>query len=306
MKKSLVLGIAAIASVVAVVILVLWQTQAAPANDDSPDPPSAAGTSATEAPTDAAMPATGQIPSHASFTRVLDEVVRMPRVDYQLLQERREGLDAYIEDLARTSPEALEAASRNEQLAFWINAYNACMLRLVIDHYPIETGRTGLFGSIRNRVAGYPDNSVWQIPDVFTRDHCRVAGQDRSQDEIEHEIIRPRFQEPRIHFAVNCAALSCPVLWPTAYTGDDLDAQLDRAVRHLMEGPGHFRIEDGPPATLRLNKVLDWYDEDFGGPEGLKTFFADYLDGEEREAVLRSDTRVEFFDYDWTLNDVPR
>ena len=247
-----------------------------------------------------------QVPGHEAFTRVLDRVVQMPRVDYAALEADREGLDAYLESLARTSEADLEASPREVQLAFWINAYNACMLKLVIDHYPIQAGGTGLFGAIRNRVAGYPDNSVWQIRNVFTRTHCRVAGEDRSQDEIEHEIIRPRFDEPRIHFAVNCAALSCPPLWPMAYTADQLDEQLDRAVRHLMAGEGHFRIEEGPPPTLRLNRVLDWYSEDFGGTEGLKTFFADYLSGDRRDRVLNPDTRVEFFEYDWTLNDTRR
>jgi hypothetical protein len=251
-------------------------------------------------------PAARDVPGHEAFTRVLDRVVQMPRVDYAALESDREDLDHYLEALAQTSEADLEASSRDTQLAFWINAYNACMLKLVIDHYPIEPGGTGLFGAIRNRVAGYPDNSVWQIRDVFTRDHCRVAGEDRSQDEIEHEIIRPRFDEPRIHFAVNCAALSCPPLWPMAYTPDQLDAQLDRAVRHLMAGEEHFRIEDGPPPTLRLNRVLDWYSEDFGGTDGLKTFFGDYLSGDRRDRVLDPDTRVEFFEYDWTLNDTRR
>jgi hypothetical protein len=250
--------------------------------------------------------ATQDLPSHIAFTRVLDEVVRMPRVDYAHLQQRRELLDHYLDELARTDPGAVEEASREEGLAFWINAYNACMLRLVVDHYPVEPGRTGLFGMIRNRVAGYPDDSVWQIRDVFTRAHCRVAGADRSQDEIEHEIIRPRYEEPRIHFAVNCAAVSCPVLWPEAYTPGRLEEQLDRAVLYLMAQPDHFLLERGDPATLRLNRVVDWYAEDFGGTEGLKRFFAAYLAEAEREIVLRDDTRVRFFEYDWSLNDVPR
>jgi hypothetical protein len=246
------------------------------------------------------------LPDHQAFTRVLEAVVEMPHVDYRALKADRSGLDRYVAALGRTDPGALERASREEQLAFWINAYNACMLRIVVDHYPIRRGGVGLFGAIRNRVAGYPDNSVWQIRHVFTRDHCPVAGQRRSQDEIEHEIIRPRFQEPRIHFAVNCAAVSCPVLWVDAYRGAELDEQLDRAVRQLMANPEHFRLERGSPATLRLNKVLDWYREDFDGTEGLKRFFAEYLEGADRELVLRPDTRVEFFDYDWTLNDVER
>jgi len=98
------------------------------------------------------------------------------------------------------------------------------MLTLVVDHYPIEKdGR--LFSRIRNAVADRPVNSVWQ---------SRIAGAERSQGEIEHEIIRP-MGDPRIHFAVNCAARSCPPIWPEAYTGEELDAQLDRAVSHLSQ-----------------------------------------------------------------------
>jgi hypothetical protein len=138
-----------------------------------------------------------------------------------------------------------------------------------------------------------------------------VAGDLRSQDEIEHSIIRPTFNEPRIHFAVNCAARSCPVLWPEAFTADRLDEQLERAVRLLVSSPEHFRIEGRPqPAgegvTLRLNRVLDWYAEDFGGREGLRTFFLQYLEGEHLAWVRDPASRIAFFEYDWTLNDLPR
>jgi hypothetical protein len=250
-----------------------------------------------------------ELPDHGAFTEVLAEVVTIPWVDYARLKERRGGLDAYLAQLAAVEPATLAAAPREDQLAFWINAYNACMLRLVIDHYPIERRRVGLFQRARIAVAGYPENSVWQIRDVFSRKHCAVAGAERSQDEIEHEIIRPTFDEPRIHFAVNCAALSCPVLWPEAYVADRLEEQLERAVRGLISAPAHFRLEPGQgggSATLRLNKVLDWYSGDFGGTEGLRAFFLPYLEGRTLERVADPATRIAFFEYDWTLNDLPR
>jgi hypothetical protein len=247
------------------------------------------------------------LPDHAAFTRVLQEVVTVPNVDYAKLQANRGGLDRYLEALGSTDPAILDAAPRDQQLAFWINAYNACMLRIVIDNYPIERQRVGLFQRARIAVAGYPANSVWQIRDVFSVRHCHVAGASRSQDEIEHEIIRPRFEEPRIHFAVNCAARSCPVLWPEAFTGDRLEAQLERAVGALISSPAHFRVqeEEGRP-VLRLNRVLDWYSVDFGGVEGLRAFFLPYLEGETLEQVRDVGTPIRFFEYDWTLNDVPR
>ena len=246
------------------------------------------------------------IPNHGAFDRVLEQVVDPPLVDYSALTEIRGELDLYMKSLGDTDPGALGRAPREEQLAFWINAYNACMLKTVADHYPIGRGGIELFGRIRNRLAGYPANSVWQIGDVFTQKHCRVAGSDRSQDEIEHEIIRPSFGEPRIHFAVNCAARSCPVLWPEAYKADRLDAQLDSAVEGFIDARSHFSLEPGEPATLYLNRVLDWYRDDFGGVSGLKEFFSRYVEGSQLRLLQSDDTEVAFFDYDWTLNDVPR
>ena len=243
-----------------------------------------------------------ELPSHEPFTDVLARVVRQPSVDYAGLSQNRATLDAYLATLAAVSREALAGAPQDARLAFWINAYNACMLRLVIDNYPIEKdGR--LLARVTNTVAGRPANSVWQIPDVFEGKHCRVAGEERSQDEIEHGFIRP-MGDPRIHFAVNCAAKSCPELWPEAYSAETLDEQLDRTVEHLVTNAEHFRVQEG--STVTLNKVLDWYRDDFGGVEGLRTFLAGYV-GDATANVLRdAGTKIEFSEYDWTLNDIGR
>jgi len=246
-----------------------------------------------------------QIPTHAAFDRVLERVVSGPLVDYTQLSEIRTELDEYIGSLGAVDRGVLESAAPEEQLAFWINAYNACMLKMVSDHYPIRRGG-GLLNRIRNRLAGYPANSVWQINDVFGTEHCRVAGDERSQDEIEHEIIRPSFADPRIHFAVNCAARSCPTLRPEAYRPDRLDAQLDAAVEGFIGTPEHFTLEPGDPGTLHLNKVMDWYQDDFGGAPGLLDFFSGYVESEGRRLLQSSTTQLAFFEYDWTLNDTPR
>lgn len=238
------------------------------------------------------------LPSNDDFNSVLEAVVQQPLVDYAGLTERSDQLDAYLAQMAATDPTAVASASREERLAFWINAYNACMLRLVADHYPIQKSG-GLFSRIKNSVAGRPANSVWQISDVFSTKHCRIAGEDRSQDDIEHSIIRP-MGEPRIHFAVNCAAISCPVLWPEAYEADRLDEQLDRAVMRLVQTPEHFTVEG---STIRMNKVLDWFKDDFGGEDGLRTFFAPYLAQDAAALIVDPGSEIHFFEYDWTLND---
>ena len=243
-----------------------------------------------------------EIPDHADFTGILADIVRTPRVDYAALQGRLADLDAYLDQLHATDLDALKTAPGDVQLAFWINAYNACMLDRVAAHYPIRKN-AGLVGSIRNALTDRPDNSVWQIRDVFTGAFCDVAGATRSLDEIEHEIIRP-MGEPRIHFAINCAALSCPPLAADAYVAERLEEQLDRAVRVFVANPEHFVIDRSGMGSLTLNRVLDWFGDDFGGRENLPGFFAHYVTEEDARLLAGSGVEVRFFEYDWTLNDL--
>ena len=245
-----------------------------------------------------------QLPDHGEFTEVVAAVVVESRVDYAKLAGDDAGLRSYLARLAATDIAAVTNASHEDRLAFWINAYNACMLKRVIEHYPIK--KAGGFHGIKNRAAGRPENSVWQINDVFTGDHCAVAGKERSQDEIEHEIIRP-MGDPRIHLAVNCAAISCPPLIARAYLGETVEEQLRDRVRSFMMDPAHFDVTtEGDKRIVRVNKVLDWFKEDFGDKDGIRAFFAEYADGLYREALQDPDTELKFYDYDWTLNDILR
>jgi len=249
-----------------------------------------------------AGPIAGQtLPDHSAFDRVLEQFVRDELVDYAALAQSRTDLDLYLEQLGRTSPSALRVGSRDARLAFWINAYNACALRLALDHYPIEK-RGGVAG-LANRIVGVPANSIRQIPNTWDREFCYVAQEDRSLDGIEHGIIRP-LGDPRIHFAVNCASRSCPVLAESAYKADAVSLQLDSAVVRFVNSSSHYRLEDGEQPILRVNKILDWYQDDFGGTEGVIEFLRRYVS--ERDAALLADpsrVRVEYFEYDWTLND---
>lgn len=256
-------------------------------------------------PTSSARQASGgQLPDHADFTAVLAAVVEESGVAYQRLAADPSGLHAYIAGLEATDLAAVQSAAPADQLAFWINAYNACMLKRVIENYPIK--RAGGFLRIKNAAAGRPANSVWQISDIFTGDHCPVARAARSQDEIEHEIIRP-MGDARIHFAINCAAVSCPPLIPEAYRGVSLDSQLDARVRAFVGDPAQFQVaRDDDRRTIRVNTVLDWFKEDFGGVEGIRSFLARYTSGAEKEALEDPDTDIEFAEYDWTLNDTSR
>jgi hypothetical protein len=248
----------------------------------------------------AARVAEGQtLPDPAVFDRVLGAFVRGDLVDYAGLAERRLDLDLYLEQLARTSPTDLDLLSRDERLAFWINAYNACALRLVIEHYPIEPKRNGEAG--KAQAGGVPDNSVRQIPDAWTRRFCRVAQWDRSLSGIEHGILRP-LGEPRVHFAVHRASRSCPSLAAEAYRGDRIEEQLEEAVRRFLADPRHYALIRGDRPTLRVNKLFDWYKEDFGGTSGVVAFLQHYVPPADAEILRPGQVRVEYLPYDWTLN----
>ncbi len=241
-----------------------------------------------------------ELPDHSAFTGVLQAHVQGDLVDYATLAADPVGLAAYLGELAQTDAAVLAAAPRDARLAFWINAYNACALWLVIDHYPIK--RAGFPASLVRSLQGVPANSIRQIPDTWSREFCDVAGKARSLDEIEHEIIRP-MGDPRIHFAVNCASRSCPVLAPEAYTAQRLAAQLDAAVQRFLASPRHYRLERGDHPALHLNKVLDWYKDDFGGTDGVVEFLLRHVAPEDAEYIRTHSPIVEFSDYDWTLND---
>lgn len=118
-------------------------------------------------------------------------------------------------------------------------------------------------------------------------------------DEVEHDILRPRFQDPRVHFAINCAAKSCPPLYPEAFVGDRLDAQLDDATRSFINDPNQYRIEGD---TLVVSRIFKWFGEDF--KDGPLAFFLEYADAPLKEQLeaRREALTVDYLDYDWSLN----
>ena len=241
------------------------------------------------------------LPDHALFDQVLEKHLNGRFLDYAAVKTDPSGLDAYLTELRNTDAGAVANASSAEQLAFWINAYNACAIKLVVEHYPIQ--KASFPSSLVNSLRGVPANSIRQIPNTWKQEFCAVAGKDRALDEIEHEIIRP-MGDPRIHFAVNCASRSCPVLASDAYTSDLLDEQLDAAVARFVADPHQYRLERSEPATVYLNKVLDWYKDDFGGDEGVLRFLLSYLpEGDAAYIREHGPAKIKHPDYDWTLND---
>ncbi len=231
---------------------------------------------------------------HSAFSDLLAEVVdERGFVDYAAFAHRNAlplaALDAYLARLAATDPSNLGEA---EQLAFWLNVYNAYTLKLIADSYPV--------GSIRDVVSG-PFIPAVNTP--FKVDFVGVGGQTMTLDDVEHGTIRAEFDEPRIHFALVCAARSCPPLRDEAYAGDRLDVQLDDQARRFLHDPDKNRVpaEEG---TARLSKIFDWFGGDFGGSAAaVQAFVAPYFDGAVRETLEAGGYEVAYLPYDWSLND---
>lgn len=236
----------------------------------------------------------GAGPDHSVFTAVLSDHVVEGRVDYAAIAQD-ERLDTYLADLAQTDPSALSTEA--EQLALWINAYNAYTLRLVADAYPIDSIHDLATGG---RIVGWLiRRTPWDIR------FAEVGGKAYTLNEIEHEIIRARFAEPRIHFAIVCAAVSCPPLRSEAYITDRLDEQLDDQGRRFLNDSRHntFDLAD---RTARISQIFSWFRKDFGANDReVVAFLARFAPAEAAaDMVARpGDWRVQHAPYGWALND---
>jgi hypothetical protein len=234
-----------------------------------------------------AFPAAGVFAAnldHDVYGALLDmHVNERGLVDYGGFKADEAELDAYLDMLSNADVDAMVP---DEELAFWINAYNAWTVKLILSEYPdIESIR-----DIGNFFSGPWDKELVEARgDLYTL------------DEVEHEIIRPKFGDPRIHFAVNCASIGCPPLRTEPYAGSRLDRQLDEQTVEFVNNPERTRFEDG---TLYVNKVFDWYEEDFEPAGGVAAFVRKYARGELRaELEAAGEVDVEYLDYDWSLNE---
>ncbi len=193
-------------------------------------------------------------------------------------------LSAYLEALQTVDPRRLDRA---DQAAFWINLYNAATVAVVIDRYPVASIRDiNLGGSLIGR-------GPWRKKLVT------VAGTALSLDDIEHRILRPGLGEPRIHYAVNCAAISCPNLQPRAFTGATIEKLLAAGARAYVNHRRGLRVEAG---RIYASSIYDWYAADFGGVTGVRRHWRRYAEPGLAAAVKKAGGSIEY-GYDWSLND---
>ncbi len=229
---------------------------------------------------------------HGAWQGLLQRYVRphsdgINRVAYgSVTADDRRVLEQYI---ARLAALPISTYSRKEQRAYWINLYNALTVKVILDHYPVK--------SIRKIKPGLLSIGPWRQKLVT------VEGQQLSLDDIEHRILRPIWRDPRIHYAVNCAAVSCPSLQREPFTGANADALLTRAARQYVNTRYGVEIKDG---RLVVSSVYKWYREDFGRTDAsLIRHLRQYAEPPLAAALARTQT-VDDDRYDWSNNDASR
>lgn len=212
------------------------------------------------------------IPSHDIWDGLLRKYVAADgRVDYAGLHADKAKLENYLSILAESTPQS--DWSRGQAMAYWINAYNAGTVKLILDNYPLK--------SIRDLHGGNPWDVKW----------LELGGQKYSLNQIEHDILRPRYKDARIHFAVNCAAISCPPLHNRAFTGDNLTGTLERLARRFINDTKHNAIQSN---RAEISKIFEWYAADFGD---LTAYLNKYAN-----TTLAPDAAINYKEYDWGLN----
>lgn len=214
---------------------------------------------------------------HSRFQRLLSVAVANGRVDYGRFRNNTD-FAAYLTSLEKASVGSL---STDEQLAFWINAYNALTIRNVLDN-------PGMKKPI-------------DIKGFFDGRKFKVAGKLLTLNDIENTVIRAQFREPLIHFGLVCAARSCPPLLPNAYSARTVRAQLAKNASAYLAS--EYNSYDSRSGMLVLSKIFDWYKSDFGGDAGLRTFVKTYGTPQMQKALTATpNMKITFMEYDWTVN----
>ncbi|MEO5581361.1 MAG: DUF547 domain-containing protein [Saprospiraceae bacterium] len=218
--------------------------------------------------------------SHDLFDHLLKKYVNnLGNVDYEGFKKDKVMLDTYLSNLSKNPP--LMNWTKEEQLAYWINAYNAFTISLVATHYPVN--------SIKDIKPGIPFiNSVWDIKFI------KIGNKTYDLNNIEHSILRKKFNEPRIHFAINCASYSCPRLRNEAYTSAKLESQLTEAAKSFLSDKTKNDITAN---TIHISKIFDWFTGDFKKNGNLIDFLNRYA-----PMRINPTAKIEYKEYVWTLN----
>ncbi len=254
--------------------------------------------------------------AYRSYGRILRIYVdERGMVSYEDLTRDRDLLRSALADLGAISQRTFAALGREGQIALLINAYNLFAIDIVVSNWPLK--RNWLTGWI------YPTNSIRQVAGAFDRIQHQLLEGRYTLDDIERNMLRERYGDPRLHMALVCASMGCPPLRGSVYTADSLDAQLDDQARRFLASPENFQI-DRNSAQVRLSELFDWYAGDWlaagytnldslppvhrGGDRlddeqrAVIEFVAGYVDSGQREYLEGGGYELKYTDYDWSVN----
>ncbi len=215
--------------------------------------------------------ASSAAPDHAAFDKLLAAYISSTGVvNYKALKADEKKLDEYLALLAKSTPG--KGWSSNDGLAYWLNAYNAFTLKLILKNYPVK--------SIQDINKGKP----WDL------NFITLAGKSYTLNDIENKVIRPVYKDARIHFAINCAAISCPPLAAKAFTGDNVNSLLESRTKTFINSSANSITKN----AVKVSKIFDWYKEDFGN---LVTYLNKYS-----KQTIAANATVAYTEYNWNLN----
>ena len=210
--------------------------------------------------------------SHAIFDELCKQYISPSgNVNYTKFKNDESRLNVYL-DLLRNNPPA-ETWSKKAQLAYWINAYNAFTIKLILKNFPVK--------KITDLDGGKPWDKKW----------IKIGKENYSLNNIEHDIMRPKFNEPRIHFAVNCAAVSCPPINNKAWTDENIEIELERVSKAFINNP---KLNQISKSSVKLSKIFEWYKSDFGD---LIEFINEYS-----QTKISKGSNLNYLEYNWSLN----
>lgn len=217
--------------------------------------------------------------NHMEWASILSKNVTLDgKVDYRGMSKNKAHLNTYLNNLSQNPPRP--EWSQEEKLAYWLNAYNSFTVKLIMDHYPLK--------SIKEISDGLPMiNSPWDIK------FFKIGGVDFDLNTIEHEILRKQFDDPRIHFAINCASFSCPKLRHEAYLPKYLEFQLNDQATAFINNTDKNVISD---SEMKLSVIFNWFEGDFTKEGSLYSFLKKYHN------EVNEDNKIEFLEYNWDLN----
>jgi hypothetical protein len=214
----------------------------------------------------------------SDFNSLLQENVdKQGNVDYKSLKNNESDLDLYLNYLSKTTPS--EEWSKNKEKAFWINAYNAYTLKIILNNYPLK--------SITN--IKIKDKTAWKIPFV------NIGGKSYTLDFVEHEILRKKFNDARIHVGVNCASKSCPKLGNIAFTENNIESELERLMKEFINDTTKNKISQ---KKIIISEIFNWFPNDFTKEGSLIDYINKYS-----EITVNEKAQIKYLTYDWSLNE---